>query len=69
MNLTISQINLDVHIRTKVNTFTIYNGGLGNILAEAEDNLKKNQNKMEAFPLFLYIFFCFLSGLPKSPKL
>ena len=52
---------------TKLNTFRIYKGGLGAIPPEAEEILKKS-NKMEAFPLFFY-FFCFLAGLPRSPKL
>ena len=42
----------------------IYNlqGGSG-----SRRNFKKS-NKMEAFPFFFF-FFCFLAGLPRSPKL
>ena len=44
----------------------IYNlqGGLGAIPPQAEEIFKKS-NEMMAFPLF----FCFLAGLPRSPKL
>ena len=38
----------------------------GAITPEAEEIKKKKTKKMEAFPLF---FFCFLAGLPRSPKL
>ena len=48
----------------KINTFRIYQEGLGAGPPEAEFFLKKS-NKMEAFPYF----FCFLARLPISPKL
>ena len=50
---------------TKINTFRINKGGLGAIPPEAEEILK-NQTKWR---LFLYFYFYFLAGLPRSPKL
>ena len=59
----LSQINLDEHISTKINTFIIYKGGLA---PQKQKKFKKKSNKMEAFP---YLFFCFLARLPNSLKL
>ena len=61
----LSKSNLDEHLSTKLDTFSIYKVGLGASPPQAEENLK-NQTKSR---LFLYFVFCFLAGLPKSPKL
>ena len=49
----------------EINTLIIYKGVWGAIPQEAEEILK-NQTKWR---LFLYLFFCFLAGFPRSPKL
>ena len=51
----LSQINLDEHASTNVNTYRIYKGGMGASPPEAEEIFKKNQTKWR---LFLIFFFC-----------
>ena len=51
----LSQVNLDEHGGTKINTFIIYKGGLGASPPEAEEIFKKS-NKMDAFPIFIVLF-------------
>ena len=53
----LSQINLDEHVSTKINTFRINKGEICCASPpEAEENFKKS-NKMEAFPYFSFAFW------------
>ena len=51
--------NIDVHAIVKLFNFELKRGVWGS------RRIFKKSNKMEVFPLF----FCFLAGLPRSPKL
>ena len=59
-----SQLNVDVHA---ILNFLVKNlkGGSGWLSPQKQKNFFKNRTKWR---LFLY-FFCFLAGLPRSPKL
>ena len=41
----LSQINLDEHVSTKINTFRIYKGGLGDLAPRSRRIFLKNKNK------------------------
>ena len=47
---------LDAHVSTKIATYRVYKGVLGGL---------KKSNKMEAFPLLIFLFW---AEIPKSPK-
>ena len=54
----LSMINIAEHDSTKINTFRVYNGGLGASTLEAEQFFFKNQTKWRLF----LIFFVFWQG-------
>ena len=68
----LSQLNLDEHVSTIINTFKIYKGGLGASPRPQEQNIfffKKNQSKWSLFLIFIlfysfyyYFFFAFWQG-------
>ena len=73
----LSQINIDEHVSTKINTFRIYKGGLGEASPPRSRRKlkKKKSNKMEAFLIFFFSFWQgslnpqIMSLLPSSPKI